>query len=440
MKPSLQNARSGSTLILVCLVVGGACLLVGSYLGLALQRNKVALRSMAWNQAMAVAEAGIEEGLAQIQYSTTPSGGWTLSGGSYGKTRSNPFSDPNTQFTVLFSTNDPPTITATGYVRAPLLATYIKRIVQVATAKGTNLYPYGLKAKAGITLSGGASADSFDSSDPNYSTNGMYIPTRHKDNAYLVSESASAGTINVGTGKVFGYVETGAGVGTVTLSGGAVGDNNWVSNLVSTITPETGHALTNYNQDILDVALPTGLSSAPVGPTSGSYSVGGTNYTYLFGNVTNYWSGNFSIPAGNSLVVTGHATWYITGSFTMSGSAFAYLTSNSSLTIYVGTTNTSANNSVTVSGGGIANGTGYAGNLAIYGLPSVKSATFSGSAMYVGTGNVPEAKITISGGAGAAGAFVGDSVTISGSGGFHYDENLGGTPYPKYTVVSWREL
>jgi hypothetical protein len=411
-------------------------------MGLAMHRAKIAARSACWNQALAVAEAGIEEGLAQIQYSLPPTNAWTYTNGLYVKTRSNPFGASDSYFTAAILNTNSPVITATGYVKAPVSGSYIKRVIQVVARKGTNQFPYGIHVKGAVTLSGASQVDSYDSSDPNYSIAGMYDPLRHKDNAHVVSQSGASGVLQVGNGKIFGYVETGPGVGTVTVGGGCVGDNNYVSNSVNAGTVQMApdvHALTNYNMDIVDVPLPPGLSSSPL-LASGSYTVSGTNYNYCLGDVTNCFYGNLSIGGGKSMVVTGRATLYVTGSFTVSGSGFVYLTPNAYFTVYVGTTNVSGNDSITISGGGIANGSCNASHLAIYGLPSVKTATYSGSAAFVGTGDAPNASTTISGSAGTCGSITGSDVTISGGGSFHWDESQGGEPYPKYTVFAWREL
>lgn len=230
-RSNIQKPAEGSTLMVVLLLVGVAVLVVGSYMAMMVQRNQMAMRSQCWNAAMGVAEAGIEEGLAQIEYSMPPTNGWTLVNGVYTKTRANPFGTADSYYTANILNTNPPIITVTGYVQAPLLSTYIKRTVQVATMKGTNQYPFGLKAKGTIVISGSSQLDSFDSSDPNYSTNGHYTPLRHKDNCYVVSQAGAAKTIQVGTGKIFGYVETAAGSGTVTFgSSGVVGDNNYASN------------------------------------------------------------------------------------------------------------------------------------------------------------------------------------------------------------------
>ena len=439
-----SKSTTGSVLILALFIVGIAILVVASYMGTALQRNKIAMRSAAWNQALAVAEAGIEEGLAQIQYSFPPTNGWTSAGGRYTKTRTSPFGGSDCYFSVNLNSTEPPVVTATGYVRAPLMSTYIKRTVQVVAAKGTNQYPYGLHAKGAITLGGGSTVDSFDSQDPNYSTNGMYDPNRHKANCYVVSEAGAARTIQVGTVTIFGYVETSAGAGTVTVnSSGVVGDNNYASNSINAGTVQMSpvvHALTNNNRDIADVILPANLTSAlpPVLGVSPPYSVNGTNYDYCLGDTTNYFPGSFSISG--SMIVTGHATFYVSGSFKMNSGGFLYLTPGSTLTLYVGTTNAAGNDSISFSGGGVANGGGVAANLAIFGLPSVKTASYKGNSTFVGTCDAPEASVSMGGSSDACGSIVGNDITLSGGTSFHYDESRGGNPYPKYTVVSWREL
>jgi hypothetical protein len=292
-------------------------------------------------------------------------------------------------------------------------------------APGGPPYLFALKAKQSIVLNGNAQVDSFDSADTNYSLNGLYDPARHKARAYLVSESAAAGSTDIGTGTVFGYVSTWGGSGTVSITQGEVGDNDWVNNWANRGTIELGHFLNNNFNDIADVVLPAGLTSASGRLTQATSAIGGTNYSYQLGDGTVYVNGNFNLSGQQSLVVTGKVIWYVAGSFSITGNAFVYLSPGAKLTLYVGRTSAKVSDSMTISGRGIANGTGYASNLAIYGLPSVKKGAFSGNAAFVGTGNMPEANVTFSGNAGASGAFIGNSFTFTGNAGFHYDESLG---------------
>src|SRR5207248_7208407 len=84
-----------------------------------------------------------------------------------------------------------------------------------------------INTKGTISMSGGW-IDSFDSSDPTYSTNGLYVASKRKDNGIALSNSSATPAISVGTGRIYGSVITGAGAGTVTIgSSGAVGDADW---------------------------------------------------------------------------------------------------------------------------------------------------------------------------------------------------------------------
>src|SRR5262245_38518044 len=76
----IQPSReSGSVLLGVMLIAGIILLALGSYLALASQENRVVKRSLCWNAALPMAEAGIEEALSQLKQNTTnfAGDGWT---------------------------------------------------------------------------------------------------------------------------------------------------------------------------------------------------------------------------------------------------------------------------------------------------------------------------------------------------------------------------
>src|SRR5204863_2398657 len=66
-----------------------------------------------------------------------------------------------------------PVIYSQGFVPAPLGKGYISRKVQVTARRPLN-FSKAIAARGTIALSGSAMVDSFDSSNPAYSTNGMY--------------------------------------------------------------------------------------------------------------------------------------------------------------------------------------------------------------------------------------------------------------------------
>ena len=94
-----------------------------------------------------------------------------------------------------------------------------------------------------------------------------------------------------------------------------------------------------------------------------------------------------------------------------------------------------------MSGGGVANSTGYAKNVSVYGLASTagKAWTYSGSASFVGQVDAPLVqKFTISGGASAIGSITANNFEITGGGHVSFDESLAASG--DFRVASWTEL
>jgi hypothetical protein len=428
MRISLQRSRRNGSILAVTLV--SACLLglgLASYLTLVMAQHRAVARSLAWNSAMPVAESGLEEGLTQIYHhgTNTPADNWTLvSGTLYHKVRT--VGSDGSYYDVGIQLTNPPTITSIGYSSLPSGGGFISRTVQIRTQKGTSTAG-GLTARGKITFSGGAFLDSFDSSDPNYSTNGLYISTRRKDNGSAVSNSSASGAISLSGGGVYGAVGTGPG-GTITWSGSAkVGDLGWWN--AGSTGIQTGHSANNANVDFPAVDVP--FTGGGYTPTTGTYN--GTNYTYLLTGGNYFTSSKLTIPGGGAMAITGNVVLYVDNDFVTSGSGFVYMYPGATLKLYV-------SGAFTVSGGGIVNSTLTASSLSVLGLnTTTESWTYSGSAAFIGTVYAPNSNFTFSGGAGASGAFTANTVTISGSAGVHYDENLLGARRG-YVVSQWNEL
>src|SRR5688572_12904834 len=80
VRKTAQTAGSMVVVVLIVVVVIGVTL--GSYLHLVANQNLSIMRSMAWNHAVAVAEAGIEDAMAHLNFNTTNRvrDGWVLDG------------------------------------------------------------------------------------------------------------------------------------------------------------------------------------------------------------------------------------------------------------------------------------------------------------------------------------------------------------------------
>src|SRR3954465_2397994 len=129
MKAS-RAKQSGGALIMVLVITTLIGSVLVAYLSMLKSQNLYSSRSLAWNTAMPMAEAGIEEALAHINFSTTTnlaSDGWVKTNNQYVFTRSL----TNGYTYITLSTDTAPIIVAKGYIQAPLQNAYISRTVQV---------------------------------------------------------------------------------------------------------------------------------------------------------------------------------------------------------------------------------------------------------------------------------------------------------------------
>src|SRR6267378_6100207 len=95
MNTQRYNSRqSGSVLLIVTFIAGVLALMLGTYLAMTSQENLKVKRSIGWNSALPMAEAGIEEACSQVTWNTNgflwSSDGWTFNTNSwaYNKKRS----------------------------------------------------------------------------------------------------------------------------------------------------------------------------------------------------------------------------------------------------------------------------------------------------------------------------------------------------------------
>jgi hypothetical protein len=255
-------------MLLVALITSATIgMALASYLKLVQAQNESVVRSQTWNSAMPVCEAGIEEALTQLNVVGTNSraaNGWvTGSDGSFYVRRK----FGGGRYAVQITADKQPTITAVAYVNGIVQTGEVSRAVAVTTTR-VSTGMKGMVAKGGITISGIVQSDSFDSSDPTFSTNGRYDAAKRKDNGYLGSVT---GNLDLGNGTVYGSVATGpAG----SAANGTVGDIAWVGNNSGI---ETGHYANDLNLAFPDVQAP--FNGGGLTPQSGTVIV--TNSTSI---------------------------------------------------------------------------------------------------------------------------------------------------------------
>lgn len=426
--------RQGTVLyatLITTAVIGTA---LAGYLRLVNNQNYSVARSQAWNRAMPVLEAGIEDAMGQINFDSKATSlinnGWTLDGSEYVNTTD--LGDESATVRIQLVQN--PIITSKGRTKIPAGdGNYLYRTVRVTT-KRTSLFNGAMAADGKVDLNGNSvTTDSFNSSDPTASVNGQYSASVRRANGDIAT---NGDLINVGNANVYGRVSTGPG-GTNSISAnGSVGDLAWHAAGNAGVQP-------GYSKDDMNVDFPDRLSPYTVGlpPMAGVYD--GANYAYVLSGIgAQYSMTSLSLNGsgtGSKLLVTGDVSLYVSGNISIAGSSAIVIAPGASLKLYVAGANTS------IGGSGVLNQTGYAANFSYYGLPGNTSVSFTGGTSFTGTIYAPEADLKLGGGGGTAlnfiGATVSKTVQMNGNMQFHYDEALA-QPRPDdyFVITSWREL
>src|SRR3989442_14858621 len=89
----IQTSQQQGSILAIMLILSALIgLMLAAYLTMVGSQNKFTQRSQVWNNSVPVAESGVEEALAHINYSGTTSNfainGWTVLGTNFVKTRS----------------------------------------------------------------------------------------------------------------------------------------------------------------------------------------------------------------------------------------------------------------------------------------------------------------------------------------------------------------
>jgi hypothetical protein len=427
-----QKRQDGSTLMIALVTVAVIGVSLASYLQLTSRQNVAATRSQYWNMAIPVAEAGVEEALTHLHHngpSNLTLNGWALGAGGYSKTR---HLDADSYYEVEITTAANPQVLSKGYIRQPLSTQFLKpRIVQVST-KRDGVFTKGLVAKGSINLNGqNVRSDSFESTDPLFSTGGKYDPAKFRDHGDVASNASINGILNQGNSDIYGHVSTGPGGSVAVGANGSAGSKAWVDGGNTGI--QAGWFSDDMNVTFPEMSLP--FVGGAFAPASGSLT--GTNYTYVLGS-GNYEMAALTMSGENVMIVTGDAVLLVTSSLSLSGRSQILLAPGATLSVYM------SGSSASLGGNGIVN-SGNALDFSYYGLPSNTSLSLVGNSAFTGTIYAPSAAFSLGGGGNSVSDFSGASVTstvvMNGHFSFHYDENLGRNgPRRGYIVTNWIEI
>ncbi len=446
------TVERGSTLaitLIICTILGT---LLGNYLYLIQTQNLSVCRSQRWNQALVVAEAGVEEAMALLNSGVQAPGfaiyPWTGAGGGVFKNDTNrPASNFGDSYYEAFITNGfagaDPVILAKGYAREQIGSPVLARTVRVRTKPRPTFPVKGpmIVLQSFDSNGNNVGTDSFDS------TLGPYNPLTAGTNGDVVTLTTNANSVVIGNGKIQGSVITPPGgikgVTATVGSMGAVGDATYVANPLNKGTFQDGHFKDNFTlTDFPNATLPNAGSWLP--PMSGK-APDGLMYDNLLGSFQYYSIGTLT---GSVYVGASNTVLYVTGSISIGsgGTKKGYappqihIAPGASLTVYM------AGATASIGGNGVVNDSGQAKNFAYYGLPTNTRLDLTGNGAFYGTIYAPQAAFNLKGSGNTSvddftGASITKTTTMTGNFNFHYDESLIYlTTLGGYNAVSWEEL
>lgn len=416
MKPFNPKRNSGSVLLATMIFVLAIAAYMVYYLLLVQNSNQNVVRAQRWNAALPIAEAGIEEGMANLNLVSITT---VSNANKFDPIVARPFNGGN------YSVNSGAagvvaTITSTGTVTAPITGDIISRTVRV-TAQRQGLFSKGMISMTYITMNGkGLILNSWNSHDTNQSLNGIYNGYEGKNGDI----AAVDGLLNVGNHTIYGDLFLGPN------SDYSIGPQGSVS----------GTVYKDWNVPLPTVSIPTNdNNNNPI-----SWQVA-TTTNLPSGKTYRFTTGGYYIINDNSAI---EVTPGVQVTLQVpSGSPYA----PNGLNIGGGTTNAGTITMYQVAGSLKLSGSAAGGaannrpeNFVYFGLPGVTSIAFSGNASFVGVIYAPQADFTQSGGGSTdidfRGSIVVKSITVNGNFALHYDDSLAGYYYGYYAAGSWQEL
>ena len=465
---------NGSLLLWTVVVVGLMSLILVAYLNMTSTQNRLTWRSQTWNSCLAVAEAGIEEGLAHLTQNGTKnpnlaSQGWASTTNGYWVRRDS----LGGYYEVTLVSGARPTITSTGYLPAPiqeasagapLLAsassspittTYISRRIQVQ-CRAIGRFTKAIVAKNEVELDGKyVRVDSYHSYDATASTYnptnpaqwGLYDTNKIRDNGDVAVIAGFHDNLSVDDAQVWGRVATGP-AGDIKVDGNAVvGSLAWHASGQKGV--QDGWSSSDANFDMPDVQQPFNNGSHP----SGGFV--GTNYYDYILNDGDYKVSQLGGNGRGKVYVAGNARLLVTAKIDFQnddnldeGIEFA---PTARLELYMqgqdahlrGKKDKKNPNSLKRS----FNPNGNTTNFLYYGLPShTGDLELKNMDQFCGLIYAPGAHIKLTAGSlkyyrcHFFGTIIGYNVEMQKNANLHYDENMTNLGVDNYVIESWREL
>ena len=420
----ITSSQTGSTLIVTMVTAGILGAVLGTYLSVTCSENLKVKRSIGWNTALPIAEAGIEEACSQICKNTNAylADGWAVNSNSFAYNKTRFLGENYYSVDINGWMGGVAAITSTGYGHWTGGSNYISRTVQLIVQTPTPYFPSGLIANT-VDIQGNFSADSFDSRTNLYSTNGQYDQRKATDHA-LIGSPAPSGYSLGGSSTVNGYVATGGGL--VTGSGATtVGDFAWTRRNKGI---QSGHCTNGFTANFSPVVAPYGPGQKGVkNVITGTNGV--TAYDYVLNGGFYFATNLLSSQFGKKMFVAKDSVLVVTGAVDLTSITFNS-TNGAKLSLFLGYPSIDF-------AAALINGTPP--QFWLYALPTCANMKISGG-NFIGVIYAPGMYLDAEGGASIQGAIVAGTFHCQGGFNFHHDDATNGTDPKPFKILTWAEL
>ncbi len=477
MKTNLRSRENGSSLLWTVLVIAILSLFATEVLRVVSGRFQLGLQAAAWQESLVAAESGIDLAVLELRKSLYPPPnraweGWTNVPGngvvSHGLTVIPNAGLAGTPMTIEVNVDAPAqlidpsndwqyyrirtlgSMPLTGPPRIGFkkednrlrkLTLHVQRFIDDLFTSETNSphasrrleavvapvssFDQAIFAVGALNLNNqNIVVDSYDSRDPNKSTNGLYDVSKRQEHGNIATDG---NVIDAGNAHIYGDVSTNAGTAT------------GVANM-------TGVERTDFYQDPIPIGEPqwtsinptpaivTGTTTITASPTKGSsmsrYRLSAVS---LSGNQTLTLAGD---PGGSPTYIE----IYVTGDISAVGNSQMILEPGVQAKIYF-------LGNVDIEGKGVLNPSNQPEDLFLYGVDSTtivpRHVNLGGNGQISAAVYAPEHDVVVNGGGNTGhvfGSVVGKTVAMNGVTNLHYDEALSaGGIISNYKIVSWVE-
>ncbi len=421
------TGERGSMLITAMLLCAGIAIVLGSYLSLSRTTLKVAHRTFFSNDAVNLAEAGVEEALYsfnQMAAGTAPAtawSGWTFSGANAMRTLPTFNRDQNAIGVVKVYVKGYDGSDAAPYLMAQAVVTPfdggapVIRTLHLALRRLPGTGGHGLVVLNGaLTMNNSTYADSYIS-NPSGSPTGPWSAYPAAGARSAASVAVLAGSVSIASGQVRGDMYLGS-----TVTSPASSDYTGTLTKPYSATypfpafPTAAGVSQSYS---LGAAIPATL------PRTGDLPAADGRYYYF----TSASVRNFTVAANSNVTITGTSGMAVTTTYPVT------LPTTSTLHVYV-------TGAVTLGTGVALNASGYAGALRIC-TSTASNCTVANNCQLVAMFHAPNAAFSASGANAAnrlSGCFIARTISTNNAHNFHFDESL--PVYATYEMTRYMDF